>query len=216
MKKLISFIGIDGSGKSTLAKEVFEELRKSKCKTRLVYGRYQPLIVKYIMVVGRKLFLDNNKNTVMNYDMYLENKQHIFQKNAIITKLYIKLIIFEYYLQLLVRIILPYKLGYTIISDRYVYDTVINDIAIDLRLSVHEAELIIKGFWKYIPRPDITFLVQVPEEIAIKRKTDIPSLSYLKIRNNFYRNIAPTENNIFVVDGTQSLDILKTRIFNKL
>ena len=167
------------------------------------------------MALGRRLLLDKNKDMFSDYDKYLDNKKSVFRKASIISQLYICIIILEYYLEIIFKIIIPHKLGYSIISDRYVYDTIINDVAIDMGLSTADANKLMKKFWFFIPKPDVTFLVYVPEHIAIKRKNDIPSLSYLKIRNEFYKDIAISEHFV-ILDGTLDISELEKRVFNEM
>jgi thymidylate kinase len=236
-KIFVCFIGSDGSGKSTLADSIFQSIRnKKRIKVKKVYGRHQPVLMKAVNILGRRIFFraknndndndrsdqnneKNNNEMFLDYDEYLINKKLLYKKRSKLIYLYTNLLIIEYYFQILFNIIIPYKLGYSIISDRYVYDTIINDLAVDQGLSIKDVKKILDRFWLFIPRPDIAFLVQVPEEVAIKRKNDIPSMSYLKIRNKLYNEIANSEQ-IIILDGTlkrsQLEDNVQTWIENKM
>jgi len=194
------FIGMDGSGKSTITTNVFHHIRKENVKVRKTYGQHQPLVTRFVMALGRFLFLSRN-DMFSDYEKYLNNKKSILKKAPRLASMYISLIIIEYYFEMIFKIIIPYKLGYSIVCDRYVYDTIINEIAIDMNLSIEETYDLLQKFWHFIPRPDITFLMQVPEEIAFKRKNDIPSLGYLRIRKELYMKLA-TKEKILVLDGT--------------
>ncbi|OLB91160.1 MAG: hypothetical protein AUH25_03285 [Thaumarchaeota archaeon 13_1_40CM_38_12] len=213
-KIFVCFVGIDGSGKSTLATNIFEKIRIKNKKTKKTYGRYQPIIGKCLMAVGRKLFL-RNTNMFLNYDKYLDDKRHIFKKTSALARLYISSIIVEYYFEMIFKIIIPRKLGYSIISDRYVYDTVINDIAVDMNFSIKNVNELLQKFWTFIPKPDITFYLQVPEVVAKKRKDDIPSLNYLKIRNELYKELTTYEK-IVVLDGTLDLLELERWVYSEI
>jgi len=197
----VCFIGIDGSGKTTLANKVFETY-KDTSKLKFTYGRFVPILTRVLMYIGKQFFLKNNLDMFSDYDKYLEDKKLTLDKHKTLTRLFIRLVILEYFLEILFKIIIPMKLGYSVISDRYVYDTIINDICIDLGLTTKEANLIIKDSWKFIPRPDITFLVKTPEDVAFGRKSDIPSISYLKKRNTYYNSLQFSE--IVILDGTNS------------
>lgn len=214
-KVFICFIGTDGSGKSTLTSNVFQKIREKDKRIKKIYGRYTPLLIKYVMAAGRRFLLDKNKNIPLDHDVRLDKKKSLFRKSRILSQLYISLIMIEYYFELIFKLIIPYKMGYSIISDRYVFDTIVNDIAIDMELSTIDVTNLLSKFWLVIPRPDITFLVQVPEHVAIKRKNDIPSLSYLKIRNRFYNEISASEQFV-VLDGTLSISELEERVFTEM
>jgi dTMP kinase len=40
-----------------------------------------------------------------------------------------------------------------------------------------------------LPTPDVTFLVDLPEEVAYRRKNDVPHIDYLKDRRKVYHQI---------------------------
>jgi thymidylate kinase len=204
-KFFICFTGTDGSGKSTLVTNVVEDLQKREKKLKKTYGRYLPFLMKYAMALGRSLFF-SKYDMYSDYDKYLDNKRFLFKKVSMVSRFYMYLTIVEYYFEIVFKIIIPLKMGFSVISDRYVYDTIINDICIDMGLSISDANDLLKKFWYFFPKPDITFLVKVPEDVAIKRKEDIPSLSYLKVRNEFYNKMSISEHFI-VLDGT--LDVLE-------
>ncbi len=203
---IISFVGIDGSGKSTLAEKTYENLLKKNKKVKLVYGRFVPFLSKITMKMGRKIFLAKRLENE-TYENYLDNKKEILKKKSMLAKIYINLIIFEYIFEIFFKIILPKKMGQNIITDRYVYDTIINDIAIDMGLNVNEVNMLLKKFWKILPRPNIAFFIDIPAEIAFKRKNDIPSINFLTIRKNLYDNIEGDEK--IKLDGTLELEELE-------
>jgi thymidylate kinase len=215
-KFFICFVGTDGSGKSTLACDIYEKLlQDKKTKVRKIYGRHQPFLTRFVVALGRRLFIKEKNMMYSDYDRYLNHKRIIYRKAAKFVQLYISLLIIEYYAQMLFKIIMPYKLGYSIVSDRYVYDTVINDLAVERELSFVEVTKILGKFWSFIPRPDITFLIQVPEEVALERKKDIPSLNYLRIRNEFYKYLA-TEECFVILNGESDLFQLENHVFGQL
>jgi dTMP kinase len=211
---LICFIGTDGSGKSTLAHNVFNSLMTKGLRAKKVYGRHQHMLSRLAILIGRKLYLTNT-DMFGNYDDYLRDKRKVYKKSSLAIKLYIYLLVLEYFIQVLFRITIPLKFGYSIIADRYVYDTVINDIAVDKGLSYDDVSDILAKFWSFIPKPDAAFLVSVPEEVAISRKNDIPSISYLQIRNQLYNQLVATEN-LVVLDGTLPVDKLKDKVISLL
>ncbi len=214
-KIFVCFIGSDGSGKSTIVAKTLEMIReRKKIKAIKVYGGNSPVITKFAMIWGRRLFLKGS-NMYSDYDKYLNSKKTFYKKASKFAHTYISLLIIEYYFKLLFKVIIPYKIGYSVIADRYVYDIIINNLAIDKDLSVSQVNSLLDKFWLFIPRPDIIFLLQVPEEIALKRKNDIPSLSYLKIRNKFYEELTKSEK-IIVLDGTLSILEIEKKVLDEI
>jgi thymidylate kinase len=176
------------------------------------------MVSRIAIIVGRKFFL-RNKDMFGNYDAYLRDKRNIYKQSSIAVKMYISIIIAEYLVQVFFKVTVPTKLGYDVISDRYFYDTVINDIAVDRGLSFSQTREIFARYWPHIPKPDATFLVEVPVNIAMSRKKDIPSLSYLEVRNEMYNEMASTYRDIIRLDGTLPIAKLQERvleILNKL
>lgn len=208
---LISFSGIDGSGKTTLSKSLVEMLNKNGIKCRYVYGRLQPLLSKPFMWLGRIVFL---RKTSKNYVEYSRRKRETMKKFALLSLVYKYILLLDYSLQLLFKIRIPKLLGKSIVCDRYVYDTVINDISADHGLSIHEMKKVIDKLFYFAIRPDIAFLIDLPEEIAYQRKSDTPSLEYLRERRKLYLEIA-REFRIVVLEGTKELDELLKEIVGK-
>lgn len=211
-KMFVCFTGIDGSGKTTLSKIVYNHYKKKYSKVRHTYGRFVPLLTFLIMKLGRTIFL--KENNFVDYEKQLIEKKRLFRKHSFLAKFYISMVVFEYFFEILFKIIIPKKLGYSIIADRYVYDTVINDIAIDFDLTSDGVKSITNQFFAVIPKPDVTFVIDTPVETAYNRKKDIPSQSYLKIRNEFYQKLVSDE--ITKIDGTKEPASLMDEVISRI
>jgi thymidylate kinase len=214
-KIFVCFVGIDGSGKSTLAERVFERVKKEDKMVIKIYGRYRPILIKYIRALGKRVFFRSGKDSFSDCDYYSETKEAIFRKMSVISKVYIGIIILEYYFQIIFKIAIPRKMGFSLIADRYVYDTIINDIAVDIGLGVNETVSLLRRFSFFFPRPDITFLIHVPEQVAIKRKNDIPSLNYFRKRQEYYQEISIFER-ATILDGTLEISELERLVFSEI
>ena len=109
-------------------------LKNSKIK--YVYGRFIPYFSKFLMTFGRKIFLRNNYDE--DYKKDLKNKRQIIKNKPYYSKIYFNIIILETYFQIFIKIKLPLIFGYSIIADRYIHDTIINEFAVDLDLNIDE------------------------------------------------------------------------------
>jgi dTMP kinase len=69
----------------------------------------------------------------------------------------------------------------------------------------------LKNLLHLFPKPDLIFLVDVPEEIAYQRKDDVPSMDYLKVRRNSYLDIGEGYD-MRLLDGCKDLTELKERV----
>ena len=210
--KLICFTGMDGAGKTTLAKFLVKEMKKRGLKCNYVYGRYKPFLARPALAFGKFLFLRGRD--IKEYEDYSSAKRDAVRRYSLVTLIYQKILLFDYSLQLLTKIIFPKMLGRTVICDRYVYDTVMNDIPRAGDDFEHLKGLIEKCF-RIAPEPDLVFLIDLPEETAYFRKDDTPSIGYLKERREIYLNIGE-EYNIITLDGCKDITELKEIIQNKV
>ena len=197
----ITFEGIDFCGKSTQV-----ELLKSYLISK---GKHVEIIREpggtEISEKVRKILLDKNHNN-------MEMETEIFLFSACRA-------------QLVREKIRPYlECGYYVISDRF-----------------HDSTTAYQGFGRGIPInsvehinniaigstiPDITFLIDIPVEIANKRKAlkenvDLDrievsdSLFYEKVRKG-YLNLAEGEKRIKVIDGTKSIEEINKKIIDEI
>jgi dTMP kinase len=209
--KLICFIGVDGSGKTTISREVARILRERGIKCKHTYGRLQPFILRPLTVVARKLI---TRKSGKDYKAYKKEKIEAVKKMKILSKLYTTILLVDYYIQLFVRVKLPLLFGRVVICDRYVYDTVINDIPLESD-DINTIESWINCIFNFAPKPDIVFLIDVPEEISMMRKNDIPSIEYIRERRDTYLALS-RRFGMVVMDGTKDLEELKCEILKKI
>jgi len=209
----ICFTGIDGSGKSSLARKLVIALRRRGIDCKYVYNRFQPVLTKPLIWIGRLLFL-RQKDAFKNYDEYVSARRRLF-KNQILSLIYQFLLIFDYIFQSTVKVKFPLMMHKNIICDRYVYDTVITDLAVDMGYSQQKIDKILKRLFIFLPKPDFSFLIDVPEEIAFSRKRDVPSIKYLKDRRNIYLNVG-AKHKMIILDGSKSLIELQFEIEQKV
>jgi dTMP kinase len=198
----ICIIGIDGSGKTTQAKKLQENLSNLGFDCRYVYGRIIPIFPRPFMFLGRKIFL-RNSNIYTDFDQYSVKKKRVFS-NTLLSALYQNFLLADYLIQVIIKIQLPLILGKTLVSDRYVYDTIITDLSIDLDYSDEKIKSMISNLLKLIPVPDVSFLIDVPEEVAFNRKNDVPDIAYLKERRSNYLKVGKWFNMI-VIDGSKNI-----------
>lgn len=214
---LICFIGVDGSGKTTLATELTRVLEKSNMKTAYVHSLIKPILLRPFIMLGRLIFL-RRKDRFNNYLDFSDTKRKALKKYRFVYWPYYYLLLLDYFPQIFFRVRIPLMLGRTVICDRYVHDTLIN-MALNLSFSYEKTTLIIRKVFKLFPRPEMTYLIDVPEEIAFQRKDDIPSVDYLKDRRKMYMGIQKGLE-IERIDGSLNLPdlirIVETKTINHM
>ena len=205
---LICFVGIDGSGKTTQARALVDMLAREGTECKYVYNRFLPFLTKPLMAMG-KLFFFGGKGKFENYEAFSTSRKRVFG-NPIMSALYPYLLLFDYLLQNVVRFIPQLFLGRGIICDRYIHD-VVADIAVDLNLSADSAQAMLKRASILFPRPDLILLIDVPEDVAFQRKSDIPSPRYLEERRKVYLEMARGREMV-ILDGSQGPSDLASMI----
>ena len=212
--KLVCFVGIDGSGKTTLAKYLVETMAQKGIECKYVYGRLEPFILKPFIALGGKIFL-REVDMFEDYTQYSNVKNRAIKEHSFLFTFYRRILLFDYLLQILFRVRIPFMLGKTIVCDRYVYDTIITDLSVDMNYSKSEITDLIKRFFYIAPRPDLAFLIDLPEEIAFQRKDDTPSIEYLKERRHIYLDVGKEEG-MLVLDGSIDLTEIKSLITDEV
>lgn len=210
--KLISFVGIDGSGKTTLAHLLADEMRARGFKCSYIYGRYKPILAKPLVLLG-KYWVTRNHN-IKKYSDYSRAKMSVAKKHSLISSIYVSILLSEYIMQITLKILIPQMMGNIIICDRYVYDTVINDIP-RTDANLFGIKKTIDMLFNIAPKPDLAFHIVIPEDIAFRRKDDTPSVDYLIERSGFYNYFAE-EYKMINLDGTKSTETLKNEVMRQV
>lgn len=206
----ICFTGMDGTGKTTLSKELVNILNKKGVKCKYVYARQNPFLLKPFILIGELIFL-RKKDIFKNYSEYTNTKRKAMEKHSFLSKVYQQILLLDYLLQISFKVKLPLIFGKNIVCDRYVYDTIITDLSVDMNYSKEKVMKLLNNLLRFFPEPDITFLIDAPEELAYQRKDDTPSIKYLKERRRMYLDVGE-EYRMMVLDGSKKLEELQCEI----
>jgi dTMP kinase len=201
---------MDGTGKTTLSKELVELLNKKGLNYKYVYGRLNPLLLKPLILIGDLIFL-RKRDIFKNYSEYTNVKRKAIKKHSFLSKIYQRILLFDYILQISFKVKLPLVFGKNIVCDRYIYDTVITDLFVDMSYSKDRVMRLLNILLRFFPVPNMSFLIDVPEEIAYNRKDDTPSIEYLKERREMYLEVGK-EYRMMILDGSKKLGELQCEI----
>lgn len=217
----ISFIGIDGAGKTTLAKILADAMDRKGIKNKYVACRfYSPLLRFFDNTIIKQLLSLQEKST----DDCIEqiNIKRQFFRNRFLRKVSQYFILYNYFLQIFLKVKLPLTRGQNIVCDRYIYDTII-DLAAVFDYSNEEVQKILRNYFHLVPKPDLVFLIDLPGEIAYKRnlpKGDKLSVNYLEKRRKMYLDMIKELNEVVVLDGSKNLGeliyLVKSKTFESL
>ena len=81
----------------------------------------------------------------------------------------------------------------------------------DFNYSEEDVKKSLDKILSLFPTPNITFLVDLPEEIAYQRKDDVPSIGYLRDRRETYLHMGK-ECKMIILDGAMPLNELKSAV----
>jgi thymidylate kinase len=188
---LVTFSGVDGSGKSTLAQALIEQLSSKGVKTEYLwwFSANDSFIGKIAESVVQKLAKPAENNT------------DGFPKVGLVRALYQSLVLVDFLLHVWSSSILRENL----VCDRYVYDIVVF-FATELNYSESKAKNLIRLLKSVTPKPLIAFLVDVPAEIAMQRKNDIPSSEQHERLRGLYFDLVKGDATVKLVDGSKRLE----------
>lgn len=210
---LICITGIDGAGKSTAARGITAELRSGPTSVTYVWGRYRPILLYPFYLLARWFLRGSTTDT--DYDEYSAAKSRATAKHSLLSKGYLTLLLVDYWLQVQLKVGLPLLAGRTVICDRYVFDTVIVDVANEFGYSTSGANELMDRYLRYVPAPDITFLLDVPPSVSIERKEDIPDRKYVTERHTYYQALKDNFP-IVPIDGTKTPHEIQQQIYDEL
>ncbi len=185
---LICLTGIDGAGKTTLAKSLTESMKAKDIDAIYVYNRFKPVLMRIVFLIGKPLFL-RKQNIFKDYKKYSTSKKSLFRHPGVLL-FYRFMVFFEYSIQVILKTNFRLARGKVLVCDRYIYDTIINDFAIDLGYSQDKVLKELKWYFRLFPSPDLAFFVDIPEEVAMQRKNDIPSIDFIRARRRFFLETA--------------------------
>ncbi len=193
---LVCFVGVDGAGKSTLAKLLIADSQTHGVEFRYLWMGFNSSFVLF------KPLIEVLKWTVFRGGRYMVESQTKGRvlKNSRLSAVYQYLALTDYILQTFARLWVPLALGRNVVCDRYIYDLVasistILDYPLDRTLSLLDRCLAL------LPKPDVVFLIDLPESIAYQRKDDIISPESLAVRRSTYLEMA-RQHTMVILDGS--------------
>jgi dTMP kinase len=199
-------MGIDGSGKTTLAKKLVEELTKNNIKCKYLWW-----LEAENSVLRRTLRFLNHPSNEKSSKIKVYNPR---KSPNFFMLIYQYLVLLDYSRQLISKVWLPTRIGKVIVCDRYIYDTIIA-FSIEFNHSQKKFQRMFKLFSFLSPKPDIFFLVEVPDDEAFKRKDDIPSIESLSKPITIYKELGK-QMDAKVIDGTKKLEELNSLIWEEV
>lgn len=204
--KLFCIMGVDGAGKTTHTKILMNRLDNSQMKYKYVWFRFfhytSYIILFYCKITGLTRY-ENIDGEKLGY--------HEFHKSKIISTLYPYFLFVDMVPAYFFKIFLPIKLGYILVCDRFIYDTLV-DLMIDLEDFEIYNKYPVKLFLKLIPDNNLTIFLCLDEETIRNRREDLEHDTTLNKRILAYEKISK-EFNIKKIKNDKKIETVSEKIF---
>lgn len=211
--RLICMTGADGSGKTTLASSVAESLKSRGYKVRYVHGiLMRKHFLRPVKPIAQKLFMKGTDER-RDYVHYMKVKTSASRRHPVMSAIYGAIWFLDYFFEAFTRVTLPIWKGEVVVADRYIYDLVLN-VSLTTARPFERNSWLLAWFFLINPRPDLVFVVDTPEEIALSRKSDIHSIEYLRERRYEYLTIAKRYG-FQVLDGQEKPGVLVEKVLSQ-
>jgi len=213
---LICFTGIDGSGKTTQANLLLDWLVSKGVKSMYVWSRGEVLTIRRIFLfIGRKVLGTSRREIASDkkaYSEYQTRKSKLMEK-SLVRILWSAMTYVEHLIQINLDIRRKMQDGWVVVCDRYLWDSGIDMAVLNNKNPDWLIGSLNRFMWKFIPKPTITFFIDIPPEEAMKRKNDIPSFDYVRKRAEFYRYLA-RRSSLTVINGCEDAVAIQNEIID--
>ncbi|WP_455284408.1 dTMP kinase [[Eubacterium] cellulosolvens] len=195
---LVCFTGMDGTGKTTQALVLKRNLEKIGRKCAYMWFRYDMSILATFAVIGVAWIILGRKRPI---------DREIHRCKPLVN-IWLVAGLFDYFLYSVFNILPRLRTG-LLICDRYVYDIVAYLMGLQISNSWFS-----KILPRLLPRPDLTLLLDVAGDVALKRKKEGSINLYSKQRKLYLESLAATSPKAFVLDtrgdfAQTSFEVLK-------
>jgi len=211
----IYFTGIDGSGKSTVIERIKSEVFPNE-NIKVIWARYESKIMKLIVQPFKKIKTNGSTNfndmSEKQYNSWHSFKSKITKKKWLSNQiLLIQYLEYTYKINKVIKEINETKEA--TIVDRFILDFIV-DQSVNHNLDEHN--WIVKKLLSKLSEFDNIIYLDVDEEVAFKRKNDIPSVDYLTCRRNYYKRYVSLLKNATLINNNNNIDNTVFQIRNIL
>lgn len=196
--------GLDGTGKSTQAEILAERLAGLGVETSTVWNRWSPAITAPVIRAARKRIDPRPDAATEEYTDFTRSKRERM-RSPLKRALWQAMVWSEYTVQVHSRLLAAGYPRMAIISDRYVYDTLV-DMAVNFSIEPVDLEALCShALMSLFPVPASFVVIDIDPETGSKRKSDGTPTEYLADRRPFYLEMARLTG-AAVVDGNGTIE----------
>jgi dTMP kinase len=200
--KLIYLLGTDGAGKTTVTQRLLRQGFPGR-RTRYLYCQHRPFLLWLAKLPARLLFL-RRADQFRDYPAYKGRKESAVRRHPWLLRAYVWLWYCDVWLQTWPRVAWARTRTDVLVFDRYYLDWVVNLSVLqdhDLKTMLRSA----RTLERTLPRATLHLFLDVSEDTAFRRKSDIQSVEYLRERKARYLQLADAYHFVSI-DADQPLD----------
>lgn len=201
--KIIALSGFDGCGKSTMATALKEKLRAQGQPAVTRWATLRPVLLKPA-ILAAKWLLVRGRDKFQDYSAHMAAKTTGMRKLSWTHEILLLIMLVDYIPQFFGKVVLSRWIGRHVICDRYYHDLML-DYTLLVNGDTRKMHRLIRLGARLFPRPDLHYFVDVPVDVALARKNDIPSRDYLIERQLYYSEMAK-EQTLAPLSGTRPID----------
>lgn len=207
---LVAISGVDGSGKTAHAEALQAAFARCDIRSRIVWtrGASSPLTDAVIRVGKRWLGSASAASTVEG-----GSAPDVWQRRAalwrrpVVRRVWPWVIALDLWGQYLTRVAWPLLRGWVVIADRYVADAQAEVAAYLEAAGEGRVPPALRLLERLSPRPAVAFLLDVPPNVAARRRAGQESEAFLAGQAGWYRRLAQARR-WHVLDATQDLETI--------
>lgn len=208
--QLICIIGPDGTGKTTQIKLLINNYKEKGIEYKYRWLRFYHFFSLPILIYAR-IFGYSEVECLENGDKI---GYHYFNRSKIISIFYPMFLWLDTFFLVLFKVSIPLLFGEKIISDRFVYDTLI-DVMISISDYNFYKSTLGKLFLGLVPKNSQIFLLMSNEESLKSRREDVKNDKNINVKIMLYNKLAE-EFNLNVVNVEETINKVHEQIFRGL
>ena len=210
--RLVCVVGIDGTGKTTHAKSLVKDLREHGIAVHYVWCRGVPKLFFPLLRLFKLLVFGQPIEKSVFEDIPASDplKQRLLSI-TLVSRLWRTILVFDTFIQVLIGVWIPLRLGKMVVSDRYIFDQMV-DVAVDYNFSKSQLQQWVKNpIYRIFPRPDLTFLFDVDAKMSYARKWDSHPIPDIALRRKIYAWLAQIVP-MTVIDASENIDLVDSKV----
>jgi thymidylate kinase len=204
--RLVCLVGIDGAGKTCHARKLVAESFLSP-RSRYLWLRETNLFFSVPFMTFCRVLGLTEVHHVKNAVRWTE---HHYYRNKAVATVWPWIQLMDAVIVIAFTVYIPLVRGFVLVCDRYVHDLLV-DLMADTGSSDLHKRMVGRLMLKLVPQGSLEFLLDADESTILKRKSDVPSMQYLRRRRQLYREIA-SYLNLPSVDSSQPFDAVQTAL----